>query len=52
MKFCVYTDADLQQLRQCLKRKQCRGHPHMGRLNLGIDLLQVIDPNQNVIEII
>ncbi|OUR94260.1 hypothetical protein A9Q87_01030 [Flavobacteriales bacterium 34_180_T64] len=52
MKFGFYTDANLKDLKVCLKSK----HINAGRIfrddNLGIDLLQVIDPEGNVLEII
>ncbi|MFT5677395.1 MAG: hypothetical protein ACI808_003347 [Paraglaciecola sp.] len=52
MKFGIYTDANLHELRQCLKDNNVEATRIWEDKNLGIDLLQVIDPNQNVIEII
>lgn len=52
MKFGVYTNADLPTLKECLLSN---GHI-AGRIfsdeKLGIDLLLVIEPERNIIEII
>lgn len=52
MKFGFYIDANLIDLKACLIRKNINA----GRIfiddNLGVDLLQVIDPEGNVLEII
>lgn len=52
MKFGFYTDANLVTLKACLKNKDI----NVGRIfkddNLGVDLLQVIDPEGNILEII
>ena len=51
-KFGVYTSADLPMLKQCLEDQGV----NVGRIfkdkNLGVDLLQVVDPELNVLEII
>jgi hypothetical protein len=51
-KFGIYTNADLPKLKECLVSQGI----NTGRLwkdkLLGIDLLQVVDPNDNVLEII
>ena len=52
MKFGLYTDADLPQLKECLIAQGVQATRIWKDKKLGIDLLQVIDPNQNVIEII
>lgn len=52
MKFGFYTNTNLIQLKECLNSKTI----HAGRIfrddNLGVDLLQVLDPEGNVLEII
>ena len=52
MKIGFYTDANLVTLKTCLKNKNI----NVGRIfkddNLGVDLLQVIDPEGNILEII
>ena len=52
MKFGVYTDANLLDLKRCLKDQGVRAGRIFNDKKLGIDLLQVTDPEQNVLEII
>ncbi|MFT5520430.1 MAG: hypothetical protein ACI9IA_001023 [Enterobacterales bacterium] len=52
MKFGIYTDANLIDLKECLKQQGVKAGRIFNDKNLGIDLLQVIDPEQNVLEII
>jgi hypothetical protein len=52
MKFGVYTDANLLDLKQCLEGQGVKAGRIFNDKKLGIDLLQVTDPEQNVIEII
>lgn len=52
MKFGFYTDANLVDLKACLKRKNINAGRIFKDENLGVDLLQVIDPEGNVLEII
>lgn len=52
MKFGFYTDANLIDLKTCLKDKNVNAGRIFKDDKLGIDLLQVIDPEGNVLEII
>jgi hypothetical protein len=52
MKFGFYTDANLIDLKACLIRKNINAGRIFKDDNLGVDLLQVIDPEGNVLEII
>jgi len=52
MKYGFYTDANLKQLKACLKRKNINAGRIFKDVNLGINLLQVTDPEGNVLEII
>ncbi len=52
MKFGFYTDANLIDLKACLKSENINAGRIFRDDNLGIDLLQVIDPEGNVLEII
>lgn len=52
MKFGFYTNANLIQLKECLKSKAINAGRIFRDENLGVDLLQVIDPEGNVLEII
>lgn len=52
MKFGFYTDANLIDLKACLIRKNINAGRIFRDDNLGVDLLQVIDPEGNVLEII
>ena len=51
-KFGVYTNADLPNLKQCLEDQGVKAGRIFKDKNLGIDLLQVVDPELNVLEII
>ncbi len=51
-KFGIYTDTGLPHLKQCLKKHGVQATRIWKDKNLGIDLLEVIDPNQNILEII
>jgi hypothetical protein len=52
MKFGIYTNADLSLLKQCLIKKGINAGRIYKDKKLNIDLLQVIDPEHNIIEII
>ena len=52
MKFGFYTDANLVTLKACLKSKNINAGRIFKDDNLGVDLLQVIDPEGNILEII
>ena len=52
MKFGIFTNANLSILKQCLNNNGIEAGRIFEDEKLGIDLLQVIDPEQNVIEII
>jgi len=52
MKFGIYTNANLPDLKQCLLEKGVNAGRIFNDLKLGIDLLQVVDPEGNIIEII
>ncbi len=52
MKVGVFTDANLLDLQQCLKEQGLNAGRIFGDEKLGIDLLQVTDPEQNTLEII
>ena len=52
MKFEFYTDADLIDLKMCLGNKTINAGRIFRDNNLGIDLLYVIDPKGNSLEII
>ncbi len=52
MKFGFYTNANLIALKACLKRKNINAGRIFRDDNLGVDLLQVTDPEGNVLEII
>ena len=51
-KYGVYTNADLPILKQCLEEQGVKAGRIFNDEKLGIDLLQVVDPELNVIEII
>lgn len=52
MKVGFYTDANLPMLKKCLLAQGVKAGRIFGDDKLGIDLLQVIDPEQNVLEIV
>ena len=52
MKFGFYTNANVIQLRECMKSKTIDAGRIYRDDKLGVDLLQVIDPEGNVLEII
>ena len=52
MKFGCYTNANLIDLKACLENKNINAGRIFRDDNLGIDLLQVIDPEGNTLEII
>lgn len=52
MKFGFYTDANQIDLKACLKSKNINAGRIFRDNILGIDLLQVIDPEGNILEII
>ena len=52
MKVGAFTDANLLDLQQCLKEQGLNAGRIFGDEKLGIDLLQVTDPEQNTLEII
>jgi len=52
MKYGIYTNANLSLLKQCLINQGIKAGRIFKDEKLGIDLLQVIDPEQNVLEII
>lgn len=52
MKFGFYTDANLIDLKACFIRKNINAGRIFKDDNLGVDLLQVIDPEGNVLKII
>jgi hypothetical protein len=52
MKFGVYTDANLLILKKCLEDQGVKAGRIFSDKKLGIDLLQVVDPELNVLEII
>jgi hypothetical protein len=51
-KYGVYTNADLPMLKQCLAGRGVNAGRIFKDKNLGVDLLQVVDPELNVLEII
>gem|GEM_PF-2433695 len=51
-KYGVYTNADLPILKQCLEDQGVKAGRIFKDKKLGIDLLQVVDPELNVLEII
>ena len=52
MKFGIYTNANLPILKQCLNNQGVQAGRIYNDKKLNIDLLQVIDPEQNILEII
>ena len=52
MKFGVYTNANLPILKKCLEDQDVNAGRIFNDDKLGIDLLQVVDPESNVLEII
>ncbi len=52
MKFGFYTDAKLPKLKQCLISKGIKAGRIYKDENLQVDLLQVVDPENNILEII
>ncbi|MBL4670669.1 MAG: hypothetical protein JKX81_00305 [Arenicella sp.] len=52
MKFGIYTNANLSTLKQCLNDQGVKAGRIFSDKKLGINLLQVIDPEENVLEII
>lgn len=52
MKFGFYTNANLIELKSCLKDKNINAGRIFKDDNLGVDLLQVEDPEGNILEII
>ena len=52
MKVGIFTDANLLDLQQCLKEQGTNAGRIFNDEKLGIDLLLVTDPDQNVLEII
>ena len=52
MKFGVYTNADLSMLKQCLNKQGIKAGRIFNDKKLNIALLQVVDPELNVLEII
>ena len=52
MKFGVYTDANLPILKKCLEDQGVKAGRIFSDKKLGIDLLQLVDPELNVLEII
>jgi hypothetical protein len=52
MKFGFYTDAELPKLKQCLLNKGINAGRIYHDENLKVDLLQVLDPEKNILEII
>lgn len=52
MKFGFYTDAELPKLKQCLISKGIKASRIYHDENLKVDLLQVLDPENNILEII
>jgi hypothetical protein len=52
MKFGFYTDANLEDLQACLKDNNVNAGRIFKDDKLGVDLLQVIDPEGNTLEII
>ena len=52
MKFGVYTDTNLPILKKCLKNQGVKVGRIFSDKKLDIDLLQVVDPELNVLEII
>ena len=52
MKFGIYTNANLKILKQCLNNNGVNAGRIFNDKKLNIDLLQVIDPEQNILEII
>jgi len=51
-KYGVYTNADLPDLKQCLEDQGVKAGRIFKDTKLGIDLLQVVDPELNILEII
>jgi len=52
MKFGLFTDANLPQLKQCLTKSGVNATRIWKDKNLHVDMLQVTDPSGNVIEVI
>jgi hypothetical protein len=52
MKFGIYTNADLPTLKKCLLNKGVNAGRIFSDEKLGIDLLQIVDPEGNIIEVI
>lgn len=52
MKFGIYTNANLSKLKQCLNNQGVNAGRIFKDKKLNIELLQVIDPEQNMLEII
>lgn len=52
MKLGVYTNADLSELKQCLLTRNIKAGRIFSDRELGIDLLQMVDPEGNFLEII
>jgi len=52
MKFGIFTDANLDKLKQCLVEKGIKATRIWKDKNLHLDMLQVTDPSNNVIEVI
>jgi hypothetical protein len=52
LKFGVYSNANLPILKQCLEDQGVKAGRIFNDKKLGIDLLQVVDPEMNVLEII
>ncbi|MFT5573926.1 MAG: hypothetical protein ACI9FR_002862 [Cryomorphaceae bacterium] len=50
--FGVYSNADLPTLKKCLEGQGVRARRIFNDKKLGIDLLQLVDPEMNVLEII
>ncbi len=52
MKFGFYTDAKLSKLKQCLISKGIKAGRIYHDENLKVDLLQILDPENNILEVI
>lgn len=52
MKFGIYTNANLSDLKLCLNKQGINAGRIFNDNKLNIDLLQVVDPEQNILEII
>ncbi|NQZ81971.1 MAG: hypothetical protein HRT52_13230 [Colwellia sp.] len=52
MKFGIFTNANLDKLKQCLVKSAIKATRIWKDKNLHVDMLQVTDPSNNVIEII